>query len=115
VSIFVWWFAISQAGITSSTYASEVGNSIETLEERFVVEHIQIIEDTANIWVYNFGKIDVKIIYVYLESYKPPPPPGLPIEVPIGGLVQISVGGLTEDPEFIQVESERGTVVIGFP
>ena len=89
--------------------------SIEKLEERFVVEHVQIAGNMVNIWVYNFGKIDVNITQVYLESYKPPEPNGLPIELPIGELVQIPVESLVGIPEFIQIESERGTVVIGFP
>jgi hypothetical protein len=111
VGVFVWWFAISQAGITSSTYASEVGDSIEKLEERFVVEHVQIAGDTVNIWVYNIGKIDVNITNVYVESHRH----AVSVDLPIEGFVQISIGGLVEAPEFIQVESERGTVVIGFP
>jgi hypothetical protein len=116
VGVFVWWFTISSAGITSSTYALEVRNSIEQIEERFVVEHVQIDVDTVNIWVYNYGKIGVNITNVYIESYKPPPPTiGLPFELPIGGLVKITVGNLVEVPEFVQVESKRGTVVIGFP
>ncbi len=114
VGVFVWWFAISRAGITVSTYSSEVGDSIEKVEERFVVEHVQNTGSgpyTMNISVYNYGKIDVKIKYVYAESIRYE----LLKELPIYGFVQISVGGLAEAPEFIQVESERRTVVIGFP
>ena len=115
VGVFVWGFTISRASITSSTYAAEVGDSIEQLEERFVVEHVQIADDgsyTVNIWVYNYGKIAVNITNVYVESTRDED--FIPIEILIDEIVQIFVGS-EAPPEYIQVESERGTVVIGFP
>jgi hypothetical protein len=116
VGVFIWWFAISQAGITSATYALEVRNSIEKIEERFVVEHVQITGTgpyTIKIWVYNYGKIAVNITKIYVESNLVLD--FIPVEIFIDEMVQISVPSVVEPPAFIQVESERGTVVIGFP
>jgi len=117
LGIFVYWFALTRSTIATTDYANVVGTGIEKLEERFVVEHIEIkyniSEDNydVTIWIYNYGKIFVNITDLYLEHTLVNDDPIRQI-IKIGEIKPINI---TSDfmPKFVQVQSERGTVVVG--
>ena len=132
--IAIWWFAISRTAAISESYAVELSDSMMKLEERFVVEHIQTNSTNfMKVWVYNYCKIGVTVTKIYAESnyiawgwtwdddndiwdwIGVGPPLDLPEEIPVGELKVITAYiGYTPGPEyFVQVESERGNVVIG--
>lgn len=114
--MFLWWFSLSRSVTASQTFAEEIGDEIEKIEERFVIEHILIKGSEPDIqvtvWVYNYGKIRINATTIYVEHTRKVIPNGLLIEK--DALQPIAV---TCDfpPDFVQIESERGTVVIGYP
>ena len=114
--MFLWWFSLSRSVTASQTFSEEIGGEIEKIEERFVIEHILIegSEPDVNvtIWVYNYGKIRINATNVYMEHTRKVIPNGQVIK--IDRLQAISVD-CAFPPDFVQVESERGTVVIGYP
>jgi hypothetical protein len=114
--MFLWWFTLSRSVTASQTFSEEIGDEIEKIEERLVVEHILIEGSEPNIevtvWVYNYGKIRVNATQVYMEHTR--------IVIPNGQLIDIDqLQSITVNcafpPDFVQLESERGTVVIGYP
>jgi hypothetical protein len=119
--LFLWWFALTRTNIAAADYADEVSEGIEKIEERFVIEHVQI-QNTSEIynitiWVHNYGKISVNITDIYLESTRNLIPNGQVID--IGGLQSFTlnctqfVQDNNRTPDFVQVQSKRGSVVIG--
>lgn len=114
--MFLWWFTLSRSVTASQTFSEEIGGEIEKIEERFVIEHVLIEGSEPNIevtvWIYNYGKIRVNATQVYMERTRNVIPNGQLIE--IDELQSITVN-CAFPPDFVQVESERGTVVIGYP
>jgi hypothetical protein len=114
--MFLWWFTLSRSVTASQTFSEEIGDEIEKIEERFVIEHILIEGSEPNIevtvWVYNYGKIRVNATQVYMEHTRNVIPNGQLID--LDELQSITVN-CTFPPDYVQVESERGTVVIGYP
>ena len=114
--MFLWWFAMSRSVVASQSFSDEIGGEIEKIEERFVIEHI-LIEGSepdvqVTVWIYNYGKIRVNATNVYAEHTRNVIPNGMPIQ--IDELQSITVN-CAFTPDYVQVESERGTVVIGYP
>jgi hypothetical protein len=114
--MFLWWFTLSRSVTASQTFSEEIGGEIEKIEERFVIEHI-LIEGSepdlqVTVWIYNYGKIRINATTVYMEHTRKVIPSGQLIEK--DELQSITVKS-TFPPDYVQVESERGTVVIGYP
>jgi hypothetical protein len=114
--MFLWWFSLSRSVTASQTFSEEIGGEIEKIEERFVIEHI-LIEGAepdiqVTVWVYNYGKIRINATTAYMEHTRKVIPNGQLIE--IDQLQSITVN-CAFPPDYVQVESERGTVVIGYP
>ncbi len=47
--------------MSSEYYAESVINMSETISERFIIEHVAYINDDPNVWIYNYGKIDIEV------------------------------------------------------
>lgn len=114
--MFLWWFSLSRSVVASQSFSSEIGGEIEKIEERFVVEHI-LIEGSepdvqVTVWIYNYGKILVNATSVYAEHTRNVIPNGMLIQL---DELQSITFNCAFSPDYVQVESERGTVVIGYP
>ena len=114
--MFLWWFAMSRSVVASQSFSDEIGGEIEKIEERFVIEHI-LIEGSepdvqVTVWIYNYGKIRVNATNVYAEHTRNVIPNGKPIQI---DELQSITANCAFTPDYVQVESERGTVVIGYP
>jgi len=114
--MFLWWFSLSRSVVASQSFSDEIGGEIEKIEERFIIEHI-LIEGSepdvqVTVWIYNYGKILVNATNVYAEHTRNVIPNGKLIQV--DELQSITVN-CAFTPDYVQVESERGTVVIGYP
>jgi hypothetical protein len=113
--MFLWWFALTRTSIATTDYADTVSEGIEKVEERFVIEHVQIVKDSPNwnvsVWIYNYGKINVNITDIYLDHERYEIPNGL--NIPIGDIQVYSFPSVDFEPEFIQVQSARDNVVVG--
>ena len=113
--MFLWWFALTRTSIATADYADTVSDGIEKVEERFVIEHVQIVKDGPNydvkVWIYNYGKINVNITDIYLDHKRYPIPNGL--YIPISDIQVYSFDDVDPRPEFVQVQSARENVVVG--
>jgi len=114
--MFLWWFTLTRSVVASQNFSDEIGSEIEKIEERFIIEHI-LIEGSepdvqVTVWIYNYGKIHVNATTVYMESVRDVIPNGQLIQ--LDELQSITVNSAFT-PDYVQVESERGTVVIGYP
>jgi hypothetical protein len=117
--MFLWWFALTRTSIATTDYADTVSEGIEKVEERFVIEHVQIINKTdggpenydVSVWIYNYGKIDVNITDIYLDHERHIIPNGL--YIPIGDIQVYPFSNVDFKPEFVQVQSARDNVVVG--
>ena len=113
--MFLWWFALTRTSIATTDYANTVSDGIEKVEERFVIEHVQIVQDDSNydvkIWIYNYGKINVNITDIYLDHERYIISNGL--YIPLGGIEVHFFDNVAFEPEFVQVQSARGNVVVG--
>jgi len=114
--MFLWWFSLTRSVAASRTFSEEIGGEIEKVEERFVIEHV-LIEGSepdlqVTVWIYNYGKIRINATTAYMEHTRKVIPSGQLIEK--DELQSITVN-CAFPPDYIQVESERGTVVIGYP
>ena len=113
--MFLWWFALTRTSIATTDYANTVSDGIEKVEERFVIEHVQIINDDSNydvkVWIYNYGKINVNITDIYLDHERYIIPDGL--YIPIRGIEVHFFDDVDFEPEFVQVQSARGNIVVG--
>lgn len=117
--MFLWWFALTRTSIATTDYANTVSDGIEKVEERFVIEHVQIINNTdsgpesydVKVWIYNYGKITINITDIYLDHERYEIPNGL--NIPIRDIQVYSFPSVDFKPEFVQVQSARDNVVVG--
>jgi len=65
IGISVWSFIyVVSSGLQESYYES-VKEQIDSVSERFTVEHIAYCDGELRIWVFNYGKVDVQVdVYV---------------------------------------------------
>jgi len=67
VGISVWSFAYSVSRGLEEDYYERVKRQIDTISERFIVEHVSYDNetDTLNVWVFNYGEVDIQVdVYV---------------------------------------------------
>jgi hypothetical protein len=59
----VWSFATGASSVISTNYYEEVMESVEKIKERFIIENTGVdnASNTLNIWIYNYGPIDMTI------------------------------------------------------
>ena len=59
----VWSFATGASSVISTNYYEEVMESVEKIKERFIIENTGVdnASNTLNIWIYNYGPIDLTI------------------------------------------------------
>jgi len=99
----VWGVASGASSIMRSDYFDEVMESVQKIDERFIIENIGYDDTTSmlKIWVFNFGKTTINVTRIRIEGggnfsyYYPPdddrdnPPNG--ILIPSGELVRFDV------------------------
>ena len=70
----VWTYSNSAASVIASDYANDTIEMVNTIEERFIIEHVCFDNDTyiLSIWVYNHGDVAISInsrITINNETY----------------------------------------------
>ena len=61
IGIVTWAYARSSTTITAQDYIDGTIEQISYIEERFTIEHIYYKEGELNIFIYNYGPVDVVI------------------------------------------------------
>lgn len=64
----VFGYANSQANVTERQYGTAVGNSVQSLEERFTVVQMNYTSSKVTIWLYNMGSINFSPVQVLLYN-----------------------------------------------
>ncbi|TFH12956.1 hypothetical protein E4H04_12870 [Candidatus Bathyarchaeota archaeon] len=59
----IWSYSLGAASSIANDYADETIEMVNTIQERFVVEHSKFDSDTKilSIWVYNYGDVAIKL------------------------------------------------------
>ena len=59
----LWSYSKGAASMVASDYADNTIEMINTIQERFIIEHINYDEntETVNLWVYNYGDVEITI------------------------------------------------------
>jgi len=116
VGASVWSFSYNAGTMLRQNYCREVGQRVDGLRERFIIENI-IFNSTGNntmrIWVYNCGTINIKLTAIHVfrsgsvvhsETFEES------VTIPIKGISEISFTTPVNSGEdlVIQAVSERG-------
>jgi len=67
----IWAFSQGAMTITAEDYAESVINMTETISERFIIEHVGYVSGELNVWVFNYGDVDIEF-KVEIEGYTGP-------------------------------------------
>ena len=59
----LWSYSKGAASMIASDYADNTIEMINTIQERFIIEHVNYDENTqtVNLWIYNYGDVPVII------------------------------------------------------
>ncbi len=66
VAVFGW--VNSQAGVSEGLYGQSVGNTVNFLNERFVVVNLNFTSDNMTVWVYNNGGVALRVVQVMVYN-----------------------------------------------
>jgi hypothetical protein len=63
VGISIWSFTYSVTRSLENDYYERIKRQIDAISERFMIEHVSYDNesDVLNVWVFNYGKIDVQV------------------------------------------------------
>jgi hypothetical protein len=67
----LWSYSMGAAGIMADTYIDEVLETMNTVTERFMVEHVNVSAsgNELTVWVYNYGDTPISVnVTASLES-----------------------------------------------
>ena len=100
--------------ITAEDYAETVIEMIDTISERFIVEHVKYDSDTEklHVWLYNYGEVDI-VIDVYADVDEGESGSSTDYEIPSGAFITAEITGITLAQSSgkevaIEVVSKRG-------
>ncbi|MDH5744768.1 MAG: hypothetical protein OEZ52_14590 [Candidatus Aminicenantes bacterium] len=62
----VWSFSQGAMTVTADDYIDGVNDLIDTISERFVIEHVANSETQIRVWVYNYGEVAI-VVDVYVD------------------------------------------------
>ena len=71
IGISLWSFTYGVTNVLQSDYYGEMKIQIDTIKERFTVEHVAYSNESniLHTWVYNYGDVDIQgDVYVYMEG-----------------------------------------------
>ena len=71
IGISVWSFTFGATNVLQTNYYEDMKKEIDTIKERFVVEHVAYSNesDLLHVWIYNYGDVDVEVnVYVYMDG-----------------------------------------------
>jgi len=74
----VWAYSQGAMTISAEDYAESVIEMTDTISERFIIEHVSYTGSHLNVWLYNYGDVDIE--------------------------VKIQVGGVTHPDEWREIE-----------
>ena len=59
----VWSYSQGAASMVANDYADDTIDMINTIQERYVIEHINFDNDThaLTLWIYNYGDVSINI------------------------------------------------------
>ena len=57
----VWAYSQGAMTISAEDYAYSVINMTDTISERFIVEHVAYVNPNLNVWIYNYGSVDIEL------------------------------------------------------
>jgi flagellin-like protein len=89
----VWGVSTGASSIIQTNYYEEVMESVEKIKERFCIEHIGVdkASNELNIWIYNYGPIDIMINLIRVTGGNHISSEVVPIAIPAGGFVRYDV------------------------
>jgi len=65
IGISVWSFIYAVCNGLQESYYEDIKEQIDTVSERFTVEHIAYSNGELKIWIFNYGKVDIQVdVYV---------------------------------------------------
>lgn len=71
IGISLWSFTFGVTSVLESDYYEEMKIQIDTIRERFAVEHVGYSNESRilHTWIYNYGDVDIQVdVYVYTEG-----------------------------------------------
>jgi len=106
----VWAYSQGAMTISAEDYAYSVINMTDTISERFIVEHVAYVNPNLNVWIYNYGSVDIEVkIQVGIITH-----PAAWIEIMAGGFAEVeplSYTATSGDELSIRAYTRRGNNV----
>ena len=68
----IWSYANGASSVIAEGYVNDTFELLDTLTERFVVEHVSgdYEDDTVSVWIYNYGDQDINVMtYLHITRY----------------------------------------------
>ena len=65
IGISAWSYTYMVSTSLQESYYEGVQEHIDTISERFTVEHVAYIDSSLCVWIYNYGKVSIEVdVYV---------------------------------------------------
>ena len=111
IGISAWSYTYMVSTSLQESYYEGVQEHIDTISEKFTVEHVAYIDGSLHIWVYNYGSVTIEVdVYVWGDMEGSDLSKTL---VPRQKFVEIMIplGDVAEGSELsVEVISKRGNI-----
>ena len=93
----IWAYSQGAMAITSHDYADSVIAMIDTISERFIIEHAYHDGENISIFVFNYGEVDIEV-KVNVKDVTYPSDQYSWVEIPSNEMVPFPLIALDADP-----------------
>lgn len=106
---YLYSYSLTETGVQQNNLEGDIQTEADRAQERFKVIACIYEGNLLNLTVLNYGRLDIKIVDIYLDSNRVVLSPGKEIYTSDLGLISFTYPGLVPDVLYeIVIVSERG-------
>lgn len=106
---YLYSYSLTETGVQQNNLEGDIQTEADRAQERFKVIACIYEGNLLNLTVLNYGRLDIKIVDIYLDSNRVALSPGKEIYTSDLGLISFTYPGLVPDVLYeIVIVSERG-------